>query len=65
MRKHACFQFQPGDSVALACCPQFPGVVTGHARGRVLVRFDDLDSIERPFLPTALVRVALPDVRTP
>jgi len=57
-------QFQSGAVVALRCCPHFPGVVTGHSRGKVLVRFDDLDSIERPFLPTALVRVALPDVRT-
>lgn len=57
-------QFPLGAVVALRCCPQYPGVGTRHSRGKVLVRFDDLDSIERPFLPTALVLVALPDVRT-
>ena len=46
--------FQPGDVVALRSSPDFPGVVTGHFRGKVLVTFADIDTTPRPFQPTSL-----------
>jgi hypothetical protein len=49
--------FQPGDVVALRSSPDFPGLVTGHARGKVLVTFADIDTTPRPFRPTSLLRI--------
>lgn len=41
-------EFSPGALVLLKVCPHGqPGLVTGHARGKVIVRWEDLDLIGR------------------
>jgi hypothetical protein len=47
--------FRVGERVELISCPSFPGTVTGFARGKAEVLFDDFrNEPPKPFRPESL-----------